>query len=295
MRLKDFKDLTHFTSGLFLIFFYFVFAFKKERLYYACSKIYAKAQEEKGFLKQIAIGFFENQIAEKFRDYYIFKSNKEKDSLSTVAIEEYSTEDLCGYGSLDFAEIHENNAPLLLQQRSLIIPQLSNIIKEYKTVVELGTANGDVLAYLAQNFPMSSFVGVDFLTGNAQKKWRLNNLSFINGYPLELLEAGKLKGDIIFGSSTFCIFTPLELKRYFKAIKAAGFKHILLNEPSLGEHRQKDNGTFSRHCTDSIWFHNWSGYLKESGFQIKDMYSFHYKHNKSKRPDITMTLVHAIT
>ncbi len=297
--LRDLKHLSYIFLGLFLFVFYSIFNKRKgERLYNGWCKFYATAQSDShGLCKRIAVHFFENPMAYMIRDYFFLKANLERDKLSTGVIQEYSDETLLGYGAINYAEIKEAGAPLEKQQRGLMIPLLEKSLREnagrLSGVVELGCGNGDVIEFLAQRHPGYSFCGVDFFVGNAMLKHKNSrNLSFLKGYGLDLLESGKLKGDILFCSSTSCVFTPKELQRYLKAMNMAGFSEIILSEPVWGGYTQtNDARAISRHVERSVWFHNYCGYLRQAEFDIKNFDFFHYKQNKSVRPDIFVSIV----
>lgn len=299
--LRDIKHLSYILFGLLLFIFYSIFNKRKgERLYNGSVKFYAIAQSETdGFLKKIAVNFFENPIGYMVRDYFFLKANVGRDKLSTGAIQEYSDESLLGYGAINYAEIKEAGAPLEKQQRGLMIPILKQCLSEnaqrLKTVVEIGCGNGDVIQFLAEQHPDYVFCGVDFFIKNALLKHdHQKNLSFVKGYALDLLESGQLKGDIIFGSSTFCVFTPKELERYLKAMHMAGFSEVILSEPVWGGHVQtNDRRIISKHIGRSVWFHNYCGYLRQAKFDIKRFDFFPYKHNKSVRPDVFISIVRA--
>lgn len=297
--LRDIKHVCQIMTGFALLLFYSIFNMKKgERLYNGCGKFYALAQTPgNSLLKRIALAFFENPVSAMVRDYFFYKANVDRDQLSTGVIQEYSDESLLGYGDINY---DKGGASLETQQRGLMIPLLKQAISEGpgsgRVVVEIGVGNGDVLSHLAGQYSKHKFVGVDFFTKNAVlKHGDLKNLSFLQGYALNLLEQGKLKGDILFASSTFCVFTPKELKRYLRAIHKAGFSEVILSEPGWYSHRQtNDAQVVSYHLGRSVWFHNWCGYLREAGYGIRALDSFHYKSPKSVRPDISVTIVRGI-
>ncbi len=299
--LRDIKHLSYILFGFILFIFYSIFNKRKgERLYSGYVKFYATVQSETdGLLKKVAVNFFENPIGYMVRDYFYLKANIGRDKLSTGTIQEYSDESLLGYGAVNYAEVKEAGAPLEKQQRGLMIPILKQCLSEnpggLKTVVEIGCGNGDVIQFLAEQHPNYVFCGVDFFIKNATLKHNhQKNLSFVKGYALDLLEAGQLKGDIVFGSSTFCVFTPKELERYLKAIYSAGFSEVILSEPIWGGYVQtNDMHVISKHVGGSVWFHNYCGYLRQAKFDIKQFDFFHYKQNKSVRPDIFVSILRA--
>ena len=54
------------------------------------------------------------------------------------------------------------------QQRGLILPLLEKSVAgiNRKTIVEIGTGNGDVLSFLSDKFPDNNYIGVDFSVKN---------------------------------------------------------------------------------------------------------------------------------
>lgn len=296
--LRDLKHLFHIVMGFLLYSIYAIFSsWGGERLYKAGGKLYKAAQSDKDSLaKKIAINFFNSPLSIVVRDYYFLKTNADRQRLSTGVIQEYSDESLLGYGDIDYDKGGET---LDQQQRGLMLPLLEESLTEkqgkMEKVIEIGCGNGDVLAYLAKRFPDFFFTGVDFFVSNARAKHgKIDNLTFVKGYALELLESEQLKGDILFASSTFCNFTPKELAKYLNLIKKKGITEIILSDPVWHGYVQENNSTvISKHIERSVWYHNYCGYLRSSGYKISDFSFFHYKHPKSVRPDIFVSLIRA--
>jgi hypothetical protein len=242
-----------------------------------------------------AIALLECPLFEMMKNYAFLKENKNNSRLSSIVVDQYSDDSLSGYGEKEFAK---GGKTIKEQQRGLILPMLEKAIRESTTkhlaIVEIGTGNGDAVAYLAKNFPEHTFIGVDFSIRNAKEKYSdINNLTFIKGYALDLLEKEKLKGDIVFGSSTFHLFTPVELQNYLSLLRKNSFREIILNEPSWAGYKQENkNETISKHLEGAVWFHNYCGYLLKEGYDIKEFAFFHYTHPISQRPDIYICLLH---
>jgi hypothetical protein len=257
---------------------------------------YSVAQTEgKSIGVVCAIALFESPLFEIMKNYAFLKENKNNSRLSSLTVDQYSDDSLSGYGDKEFTK---GGDTILEQQRGLILPILEKAIRESTKnnlrIVEIGTGNGDVVAYLAKNFPEHTFIGVDFSIRNAKEKYcDVNNLVFIKGYALDLLDNKKLVGDIIFSSSTFCVFTPIELENYFSLLRKNSFREIILNEPSWAGYKQKNNNEIiSKHLEGAVWFHNYCGYLLKEGYNIKEFTFSHYNHPISQRPDINICLVH---
>lgn len=283
-----------------LIFLYYLVKYSP---YYGSQKVYKKLQADgSSFSKKCLLIYldndFENQKSRIKNDYKYMIENLNKERVTSELIERYSTDNVGGYGNLTFNKGGEN---LSSQQRGLILPMLEAVLSKMdknETVCEVGAADGDVIAHLAGSFPKLNFIGVDFSIKNAQKKHsKLKNLHFEKGYALELLEKNKLKGDVVFFSSTAVLFLPKELESYLKKFYENGFENIFISEPSWSfyEYDEKDDKAFSQHLEINAWFHNYPLYLKNAGYKIMEQKIINkYQHPASKREDINIFLGHAI-
>lgn len=201
-----------------------------------------------------------------------------------------------GYAELTYDKSMAH-LPIEQQQRGFILPLLEQAITEFEAetgrpphVLEIGTANGDVLAKLAQDHPGISFTGLDLTVENAVKKYpEIKNVSFIGGYSLDVLEKDDAKYDIVFGSSTYCLFLPKELRNYIRAFKKVGASYILISEPCFYdfEVRDSDDAT-SMHVLKSTWFHNYGGYLKQEGYVTTHLEHRPFRMNDPKKIRVTL-------
>lgn len=270
---------------------------KNRNAYKGANEFFRTIQlEHATFSKKAGIAFLESyNLSRLFIDYRLLKENINRERISSIALKQYSDDSLLGYGDIelnkDIAKEIEN------QQRGLILPLLERTITEEKKsriIVEIGTGNGDVLAYLAVKYPQHTYIGIDFSIKNAQAKHSLQNLKFIKGYALDMLQNKSIQGDIVFTSSTAVVFTPKELKAYLIGYKKCGFSQIILNEPTWAGNVQLNNDkVMSKYMEYGSWYHNWCGYLREAGYDIKNFDYFHYKHTTSTRPDIFISLIKA--
>lgn len=293
-----FKKATRKLKNIFFLIYgfilYFLLGLKNKSLYLGEREFFRISQDDKNsFAKKSIITLLEFHAGYVYNNYRLWKENKDRERGSSIIGECYSDDSLSGYGDVDYTRSGVDN--LEQQQRGLILPFMDKALSKTrgKVIVEIGTGNGDILAYLRQKYPDNIYVGVDFSVKNAQIKYgNIKNISFIKGYAFELLEQGKIKGDIVFGSSTFCLFLPKELKSYFSLFKTNGFKQIILNEPTWGGYHQENNGVIiSKHIEGGCWYHNWCGYLRQATYEISDFSHFHYKHPTSPRPDIYISLI----
>jgi hypothetical protein len=157
------------------------------------NRFYRLAQDRMGILGRIASAFCQGHAGRVAQNYAIYKSNFENDRISDISLQYYSDDTLHGFADADYSS-RADGKPLLDQQRALVIPLVENHIKNInpKTVLEIGSANGDILAYLADRYPEIEFIGVDFSIVNATGKHSAPNLNFIKGYALDLFSEGKI-------------------------------------------------------------------------------------------------------
>ncbi len=182
------------------------------------------------------------------------------------------------YGSQVYKHDH---IPLESQQRGLILPLIEGAIKDFEmkfgkkpeSVIEIGIGNGDILAKLSADHPEIHFVGLDMKVDSAKSKHTgRENLEFLGGYPLQVMEGLERKFDIAFFSSTAVKFLPGELRNYFSYLKDANVQYILMNEPTFFDFSFTANDdTTSIFINYDNWFHNFCGYLSEAGFETKTL------------------------
>lgn len=186
----------------------------------------------------------------------------------------------------------DKHVPLSQQMRSILTPTINAYLENSsgKTVLEIGTGNGDVIADLAKRFPQHRFIGVDLSVRVARELYDgIPNLVLKNGYALEMLERGELNGDVVFASSTFCVFPPKELSAYIAALKNAGHSYIVLVDPLTRRFSVDEKGpAYSKHLESGMWGHNYTGYLKQHGFNAR-LTTFEYRHH-SRRNKITFQM-----
>jgi hypothetical protein len=227
-----------------------------------------------------------------FGDYLWVKEVKEQERVSDEAIRMYSNDECFGYAKPDL----NGTMPITEQSRGKVIPEIEDSLKGKNSmmVVEIGTGNGDVIAYLAKKHPEHNFIGVDFSVKHAKEKHAgIGNASFMKGYALDLLNEGKLKGNILFGSSTFTIMLPKELDKYLELARKAGFTEIMACEPTWGGYKQENSDkSESFHMEQVCWYHNYAGYMRKHGYGKTSLHEFIYPKDRSTRPGGSHTLAH---
>lgn len=203
-----------------------------------------------------------------------YEADVGRDRLSTAAQRIYADDSLAGWGEGgEKAEIRgDRHLPLEKQMRSIALPDVVAAIgvaaprqKSPLTIVEIGTGDGDLVAKLAADHPSTHVIGVDLSVTWAEQHHKRPNLALMRGYALELLEDGTLTGDILFASSTFVVFTPLELERYFTAIEKAGFSTLVLVDPLTRKYDPARFPDCSLHMAPGMWGHDYQGALRKRG------------------------------
>ena len=239
-------------------------------------RFYQLTQGESPVLRRLASRFCEGHVARLVNDYAVQVEGRDKTRISAAALRLYSDDSLAGYGDAEFAKT--DGKPLLEQQRGLIIPLVQAEMHDFERthgrppkVLEIGVANGDVLAYLAGAHPAVSFVGVDLSVVNAERKHQIGNLQFVKGYSLGLIEDGNpvMAADIVFGTSTFCALVPKEFKAHVDYFARSGTTSIVISDPvTAGQAHQDNDGAVSKHMSHYMWWHNYAGYLRQAGYTI---------------------------
>jgi len=151
-----------------------------------------------------------------------------------------------------------------------------------------------VIDHLAERFPSLRFIGVDLAVTTAESKQpERDNVEWVGGYALDLLEQDRLRADLVFASSTFVVLSPPELRRYVRALRQAGTRWVVLNEPTWGGYVQERDGVVSRHLEGAVWYHNFAGYLAEGGYEPAEFQFRPYSHPASPRPDVSVLILEA--
>ena len=231
-------------------------------------RFYQMAQDKPNVLGRLAAAFCSGHAGRLGQNYHIYAENKNVDRISAIALRYYGDDSLHGYGDAEFTRA--DGKPLVDQQRGLVIPLVAAAVERDrpKLVLEIGTGNGDVVAHLAALYPAVQFVGCDLSVKNAAGKHRVPNLSFVKGYALDLLQDRTLSPDMVFASSTFCVFTPKELQAYLDAMRGVG--RLIVSDPvNFGNVHTRDARPRSRHMDQYMWWHNYFGYLAAAGFRIE--------------------------
>lgn len=160
---------------------------------------------------------------------------------------------------------------------------------QFKTLVEIGTGNGDVLHYLESNFPeIDKFIGIDLSTEQTKinkEKYKENlRLEFINSDVLEWIKKeGRENMIFVTSNGVFEYFTEQQLKEFIKYTYSLGQVLFVTIEPAV-------DYNFEQHPNSIIYgfeksfSHNYCQIFREFGFTI-----FH--HSKKRLLDCEMNYI----
>ena len=279
--MKKIKDFIILLFGFFTFLFFILF--KKQ----GTGKFYIKAQDN-DFLKK----FLENENLNYLFKNYNFLKNDINNDFSLFSDQDYRrSKNLKGYEEKNFGKKEDEN--IEDQQRGLIIPIIKKVIEnnEISNLIEIGCTNGDLIAYLSNLHADKNFTGIDFRTDVAKENHKSKNLNFISDYALNYLSSESIKKtDVIFSTSTFGLFTPKEIEKYFQVLKSKT-KFIILSDPTWhGVHRKQFKKN-SFHLERGVWFHNYKYLAEKYNFEILENEFFDYKHKKSLRTDIVINQI----
>lgn len=244
-------------------------------------RFYISAQRRRGIVGRIAAAFAHGHAGRIGENYAIFRDNVDRHGISSISARYYSDDDLHGFGSLDYAQ-RADGQPLLEQQRGLIVPLIEQAIASDRpqNVTEIGCVQGDISAHLAEAHPDIKFIGIDLSVTNALKKYgNKANLSFREGYARTILSE-RDKADIVFASSTFCIFTPVELQDY---ILVLGARRVILSDPVMPGFEHVVAKGDSVHMDSYMWRHDYPGYFANFGYKTErcEIVQYAYTHKTS--------------
>ena len=276
-------------------FFYYYLGTKTP--YYGKQYVYQMLQDEENtsLIKRVLFAYVINDFRlyrdRLCNDYQFYQKHKGRDTVSRKTV----GDSLKSYGKLVYEDGGET---LEEQQRGLILSVLEPFVKQSDKklkVAEVGADNDDIIAHLAQTYPLHTYYGIDFSTESAETlHGNTPNLELFEGYALDFMKEKKIKPDIFFGSSTFMFFAPNELKLYLKTLKENGCTDIFISEPTWAEHKPSEKlEAYSCHLEDIVWFHNYFGYLKDAGYKVESFKGFDYTHPHSQREDIFQVIFHA--
>lgn len=145
---------------------------------------------------------------------------------------------------------------------------------QFDTLVEIGVGNGDVLHYLASNFPeIDKFIGIDLSAAQVkvnQEKYKANSkLEFINTDVLEWIKKEGRKNTIFVTSNgVFEYFTEQQLREFIKYINSLGRVLFVTIEPNEIDHDFELNPNSIVYGGERSFSHNYSKIFQDYGFTI---------------------------
>jgi len=240
-----------------------------------------------GVLGRVASAFCQGHAGKVCCNYAIFTAEKDKERISDAMLRCYTDDNVHAYGDTDADGKH-----MLEQERGLIVPLVENAIASDhpNTVLEIGTANGDVIAHLAECYPSINFIGIDLTVATAQQKHSRSNLRFVKGYALDILNRREVAADLVYASSTFCAVTPKELAAYMGSLASA--RRVILSDPvTFGNVHKRDVQPKSRHANLYGWWHNYFGYLTAASWTVDYFETVNFAH--SWNPNAKVILISA--
>lgn len=172
--------------------------------------------------------------------------------------------------------------------------QLSNTSNTFNTIVEIGTGNGKVLAYLSERFPnINTCIGVDLsadqIAVNTEKYKTNNKLKFIEADALEWVKQ-KAQAQTIFVTSRGVLeyFTEEDLNVLLEKIYNLGQVIFVAIEPNGINHDFNINPESELYGQERSFSHNYSKVFKEIGYSI-----WHYSSKPSVKNSFNQTFLGA--
>lgn len=176
-----------------------------------------------------------------------------------------------------------DRAPLHPHQRGtkLLLKLLTERSGEIRSVSNVGARIDIASSLCAERFPDIQFCSVDFqphLEKDNEVLGHKPNWHFRPGYALEMWQRGEITSDVVFFTSTACLFNNAELNAYMEAM-APTTKFIVLAEQWFPEAKAlwpfgiiKPEDIKVEHPIlagwEGIYLHNYIGKLEKYGYKI---------------------------
>ncbi|NDP28508.1 MAG: class I SAM-dependent methyltransferase [Flavobacterium sp.] len=145
---------------------------------------------------------------------------------------------------------------------------------QFDTLVEIGTGNGDVLNYLASNFPeIDKFIGIDLSTEQIkinQEKYKENvRLEFVNSDAFEWVKKEGRKNTIFMTSNgVFEYFTEQQLREFIEYTNGLGQVLFVVIEPTVADHNFEQNPNSTIYGVEKSFSHNYAKIFPDYGFEL---------------------------
>lgn len=163
---------------------------------------------------------------------------------------------------------------------------------QFKTLVEIGTGNGDVLHYLETNFPnIDKFVGIDLSSEQIKinkEKYKENlKLEFVASDIFEWVKKEGHKNMIFMTSNgVFEYFTEHQLKEFIEYTFNLGEVFFIIIEPTVVNHNFELNPGSIVYGPEKSFSHNYSKIFQDSGFNV-----FHHSKKQLQDYDCEMNYI----
>jgi hypothetical protein len=165
-----------------------------------------------------------------------------------------------------------------------LIREAIRIDPSIKSIHEIGAYYGYMLSVLAREYPDIKIHGSDLPWAMARMNAEFTepNLSFSTCYPLDAIENGTIKADMVLTISTTPRMYGQEFRRYLRALVASGTRWFIANEIMIPD----TNGIMfdpddvdpnnsrpviyapSPRDQPTCFLHNYRALLKEAGFNL---------------------------
>lgn len=153
----------------------------------------------------------------------------------------------------------DDGLPIERRLAGQILPHIESVIGSASTILEIGSANGALLEYLAIQYPQKKFIGIDFWAPPAKAA----NVRYVRGYALDLLEPA----DLVYTNFTAVKFFPIEIDRYFAKMASLGVKAIVMSEPVRARYRSIEDR--SVYMDGRMWRHPYAALAERHGYRIQ--------------------------
>ncbi|MBN1122991.1 MAG: hypothetical protein JXJ17_18085 [Anaerolineae bacterium] len=229
----------------------------------------------------------------EFEDAY--RQYENNDQLTDQQIDEIIAYQTHVYSTPRGSHFGENPVEETIQGR--VIPMIESILTRdpaVRSVLNIGARYAYVDHVLACRHPEIAFTCVDFSQKfiEVNRDFQRDNIRFVDGYALELLEEGEIAGDIVFFSSTATLINNLELRRYMH-ILAKTTRYVVFNEPidppMNGAVIDPSRLPLDRQVSssDRCLIHNYRAIVEEAGFEVLHYRLFPYEGPlKMREPDM---------
>jgi hypothetical protein len=125
--------------------------------------------------------------------------------------------------------------PLERTFQGLVVPLVEEVLKRDRSVrhvMNIGANYAYIDHVLASRHPQVQFTAVDFAPNldGYNAEFKRDNLRFVSGYALDLLERAEVKPDLVFFCCTLYEIKNAEIRRYLQLLGDLGC-YVVINEP----------------------------------------------------------------